>query len=196
MNVVSGYTTIEVAVEEFVMTVTLNRPQRLNAFDEVMCDEFERLWKEVAFDDDVRAVVVRAAGDRAFSTGVDVSDRIYQPPNAWSHRDPGARLGPKANLCWKPVVCAVHGMAAGGAFYWISESDIVICSEDATFFEPHVSYGMTAALEPIGLLSKIPLGDVLRMALLGLDERLSPARALQIGLVTEVLSREELWPRA
>ena len=55
---------------------------------------------------------------------------------------------------------------------------------------------MTAALEPIGLLQKIPLGDVLRMALLGSHERLSPARALQIGLVTEVLPREDLWPRA
>ena len=86
--------------------------------------------------DDVNAVVVRAAGDRAFSTGVDVSEPIFQPPNAWSHRDPGARLGPKANLCWKPVVCAVHGMAAGGAFYWINEADIVICSEDATFSSP------------------------------------------------------------
>jgi enoyl-CoA hydratase/carnithine racemase len=193
---VSEYTTVEVAAEDFVLTVTLNRPQRLNAFDEVMCDEFERLWKAVAFDDDVRAVVVRASGDRAFSTGVDVEDRIYQPPNAWSHRDPGARLGPKANLCWKPVICAVHGMAAGGAFYWINEADIVICSEEATFFEPHISYGMTAALEPIGLLQKIPLGDVLRMALLGLNERLSAARALQIGLVTEVLPREDLWPRA
>jgi enoyl-CoA hydratase/carnithine racemase len=191
-----GYTTIELLVEDNVMTLTLNRPHRLNAFNEAMCEEFERVWKLAAFDDDVHAVVLRAAGDRAFSTGVDVDEPMYQPPNAWSHRDPGARLGPKANLCWKPVVCAVHGMAAGGAFYWINEADIVICSEDATFFEPHVSYGMTAALEPIGLLQKIPLGDVLRMALLGLDERLSPARALQIGLVTEVLSRDELWPRA
>jgi enoyl-CoA hydratase/carnithine racemase len=191
-----SYTTIDVHLDEHVMTVTLNRPDRLNAFDDVMCDEFERLWKEASFNDDVRVVVLRAAGDRAFSTGVDVADRICQPPNAWSHRDPGDRLGPKANSCWKPVVCAVHGMAAGGAFYWINEADIVICSDDATFFEPHVSYGMTAALEPIGLLQKIPLGDVIRMALLGLDERLSATRALQIGLVTEVLARDDLWPRA
>jgi enoyl-CoA hydratase/carnithine racemase len=192
----AGYTTIHVDTDEHVTTVTLQRPERLNAFNETMCEEFEHLWRTISFDDDVRAVVLRGGGDRAFSTGVDVTDPIYQPPNAWSHLDPGARLGPKANSCWKPVVCAVHGMAAGGAFYWINEADIVICSEDATFFEPHVSYGMTAALEPIGLLSKIPLGDVLRMAILGLDERLSPARALQIGLVTEVLPREELWPRA
>jgi enoyl-CoA hydratase/carnithine racemase len=190
------YKTILVTRDQHVMTVTLNRPDRLNAFDETMCVEFEQLWRETSVDDDIHAVVVRAAGERAFSTGVDVGDPIYQPPNAWSHRDPGARLGPKANLCWKPVVCAVNGMAAGGAFYWINEADITICSEDATFFEPHVSYGMTAALEPIGLLPKIHLGDVIRMALLGSDERLSAGTAMQIGLVSEVVPRAELWPRA
>lgn len=65
-------------------------------------------------------------------------------------------------------------MAAEGAFYWVNEADIVICSEDATFFDPHVSYGMTEALEPIGLARRIPLGETLRIALLGLDERLPP----------------------
>jgi enoyl-CoA hydratase/carnithine racemase len=83
----------------------------------------------------------------------------------------------------------------GGAFYWINESDIVICSEDATFFDPHVSYGLTAALEPIGLARRIPMGEVMRIALLGLDERMSAKRALEIGLVSEVLPREELWDR-
>ncbi len=192
----SEYTTLEVEQERHVLTVTLNRPDRLNAFNEAMCDEFERLWKQAAFDDEVRVVVLRAAGERAFSSGVDVTEPIFQPPNAWSHRDPGSRLGPKANRCWKPLVCAVHGMAAGGAFYWINEADFVICSEDATFFEPHVSYGMTASLEPVGLRYKIPLGDVIRMALLGMDERMSAARALQVGLVTEVVPRQQLWPRA
>jgi enoyl-CoA hydratase/carnithine racemase len=87
-------------------------------------------------------------------------------------------------------------MAAGGAFYWINESDIVICSDDAAFFDPHVTYGQTAALEPIGLSRRIPLGEVLRIALLGLDERMSARRALEIGLVSEVVTRDRLWVRA
>jgi enoyl-CoA hydratase/carnithine racemase len=85
---------------------------------------------------------------------------------------------------------------AGGAFYWINESDIVICSDDAEFFEPHVSYGLTAALEPIGLARRIPLGEVMRIALMGLDERMSAARALSIGLVSEVVPIAELHDRA
>ena len=87
-------------------------------------------------------------------------------------------------------------MAAGGAFYWLNEADIIICSDDATFFDPHVTYGMTAALEPIGLARRVPLGEALRIALLGNDERVSAQRALQIGLVTEITTRAELWPRA
>jgi enoyl-CoA hydratase/carnithine racemase len=189
-------TTVTYEVADHVATVTLNRPHAMNSFNQAMCDEFSTIWAEVKADDDVHVVVLRAAGERAFCTGVDVKEGIQHQENIWSQFDPGEQLSPKRNHVWKPVVCAVHGMAAGGAFYWINESDIVICSDDATFFDPHVSYGKTAALEPIGLARRIPLGETLRIALLGLDERLSPERALQIGLVSEVLPRADLWRRA
>ncbi len=87
-------------------------------------------------------------------------------------------------------------MAAGGAFYWINESGIVICSDDTTFFDPHVTSGMTSALQPIGMTERLPLGEALRIALLGIEERMSAERALQIGLVSEVTTRGELWGRA
>jgi enoyl-CoA hydratase/carnithine racemase len=183
-------------VTDHVATITLNRPEAMNSFNQAMLDDFDLIWRTVRADDDVHVIVLRAAGDRAFCTGVDVKEGIDRHPNVWSQTDPGAYLSPKLNQVWKPLVCAVHGMAAGGAFYWLNEADIVICSDDATFFDPHVSYGLTAALEPIGLARRVPLGEALRIALLGLDERLSPARALQIGLVSEVLPRAELWARA
>jgi enoyl-CoA hydratase/carnithine racemase len=190
------YTTITVDVADHVATVTLNRPDRLNAFNQVMCDEFEHLWSRVRSDDAVHVVVLQAAGDRAFCTGVDVQEGIDTTDNVWSQRDPGEQLGPKHNKVWKPVVAALHGMVAGGAFYWVNEADIVICSDDATFFDPHVSYGMTSALEPIGLARRVPLGEALRFALLGLDERMSAERAREIGLVSEVVTREQLRERA
>ncbi|SEG88559.1 Enoyl-CoA hydratase/carnithine racemase [Thermomonospora echinospora] len=188
-------TTVIYEVSDHVATITLNRPEAMNSFNQAMCDEFSLIWKTVREDDDVHVMVLRAAGDRAFCTGVDVKQGFDRHPNVWTQIDPGELLSPKLNHVWKPVVCCVHGMAAGGAFYWINESDIVICSEDATFFDPHVSYGLTAALEPIGLARRVPLGEALRIALLGLDERVSAERALQIGLVTEVLPRERLWER-
>ncbi|MFD7205673.1 enoyl-CoA hydratase/isomerase family protein [Streptomyces sp. NPDC059893] len=183
-------------VSDHVATITLNRPEAMNSFNQAMLEDFARIWQTVKADDDVHAVVLRSAGERAFCTGMDVKQGIDREANVWSRTDPGEFLSPKLNRVWKPLVCAVHGMAAGGAFYWLNEADIVICSEDATFFDPHVSYGLTAALEPIGLARRIPLGETLRIALLGLDERLSAARALQIGLVSEVLPRDELWSRA
>jgi len=190
------YETITYELSEHVATVTLNRPDKMNAFNQRMCDEFEHLWNAVRLDDDVHVVVLQANGDRAFCTGVDVREGLDFPANVWSRSDPGVQLGPKHNKVWKPLVTALHGMVAGGALYWVNESDIVICSDDATFFDPHVSYGMTAALEPIGLLQRVPLGEVLRMTLLGLDERMSAERAREIGLVSEVVTRDALRPRA
>jgi enoyl-CoA hydratase/carnithine racemase len=184
---------------DHVATVTLNRPEQLNSFNRAMLDDFHRVWAEVKRDTDVHAVVIRAEG-RAFSAGLDVKDPKARAnassDNPFNDTDPGFYLGPKANRVWKPVISAIHGMAAGGAFYWINESDIVICSDDAEFFDPHVTYGMTSALEPIGLRMRIPLGEALRWALMGLDERMSAERALQIGLVSEITTREDLWPRA
>jgi len=181
-----------------VATITLNRPDRLNSFTRSMCEEFRYLWEHLAEDEDVNAIVLRAAPGRAFSTGLDVfgGGKHLGSDQVWNKRDPGELLGPKFNRCWKPVVAAVHGMCAGGAFYWLNEADIVICSDDATFFDPHVTYGMTAALEPIGLRWRIPLPEVLRMALLGNDERIGAETALRISLVTEVTRPEALWDRA
>ncbi|MCT9075611.1 enoyl-CoA hydratase/isomerase family protein [Streptomyces fulvoviolaceus] len=188
--------TVLFEVTDHVATITLNRPQAMNGFNQRMLEEFSDIWQTVKTDDDVHVVVLRGAGEKAFCTGMDVKEGIDRHPNVWSQTDPGEYLSPKLNQVWKPVVCAVHGMAAGGAFYWLNEADILICSEEATFFDPHVSYGLTAALEPIGLARRIPLGEALRIALLGLDERVSAARALQIGLVSEVLPRDQLWDRA
>ena len=186
-----------------VTTVTINRPEVLNAFNQKMEDEFAQLWSEVKSDDNVRAVVLAAAGDRAFCTGVDVSERLdsdspfLDRDQPWSeHEDPGRKLSPRRNEVWKPVIAAVHGMCAGGAFYWIADCDIVICNPEATFFDPHVTYGLVAALEPIALTYRIPFADVMRMALLGGHERITAERALTIGLVTEIVERESLLTRA
>ncbi len=94
------------------------------------------------------------------------------------------------------MVTAVHGLCCGGAFYWLNESDIILCSDDAQFFDPHVTYGLVAAVEPIGLRFRLPLGEVLRMMLLGNDERIAAETALRIGLVSEVTARDRLWERA
>jgi enoyl-CoA hydratase/carnithine racemase len=192
----NGLTTVIAELKDNVLTITLNRPDRMNAFNDAMRAEFKSLWRFADDEDDVHVMVLRANGDRAFCTGVDVQEGTYVAENPFSKQDPGVDLSPKQNGCWKPLVCAVHGMVAGGALYWLNEADIIISSDDAQFFDPHVSYGMVAALEPIGLAHRIPIGEVLRMVHDGLDERMSAKRAHEIGFVSELLPRADLWDRA
>jgi enoyl-CoA hydratase/carnithine racemase len=187
---------LEVDAGDHVATITLNRPEQLNTFNRTMCTEMSEAWRAVKLDESVHAVVLRAAGARAFSAGLDNKTPYGQPENVWNHEDPGEALSPKWQKMWKPVVCAVQGMCTAGAFYFVNESDVVICSSDATFFDSHVSAGLVCALEPIGLMRRIGLGETLRMALMGNDERVSADTALRIGLVSEVVSPEQLWSRA
>ncbi len=191
------YTTIQYEVSaDKVATITLNRPEALNAFDREMCEEIRDAWHQVKDDSRVNAVVLRAAGDRAFSAGLDTKKPFGQPDDIWNHEDPGEYLSPKWQSCWKPVVCAVQGICTAGAFYFLNESDIVICSPEATFFDSHVTHGYVCALEPIGLMRRVGLAESLRIALSGNDERVTAETALRISLVTEIVPRDDLWDRA
>jgi enoyl-CoA hydratase/carnithine racemase len=193
-----GFETIVLEVDGAaqVATITLNRPEQLNTFNRTMCEEMAQAWRIVKLDESVHAVVLRSSGTRAFSAGLDVKTSYGQPENVWNHEDPGEALSPKWQKMWKPVVCAVQGICTAGAFYFVNESDVVICSTDATFFDSHVSAGLVCALEPVGLMRRIGLGETLRIALMGNDERVSADTALRIGLVSEVVDAEQLWTRA
>jgi enoyl-CoA hydratase/carnithine racemase len=198
----SALTTIRYQAADGVATITLDRADRHNAFTAVMCEEMAATWSHIREDRSVRAVVLTAAGDKAFCTGID-RDEVPSDESGleytfdpFTYVDPGSRLGPRANECWKPVVAAVNGMACGGAFYLLGESDIIIAAEHATFFDPHVTYAMPAVFEPTLMLHRMPFGEIVRMTLLGNHERISAARALEIGLVTEVTPADELLAAA
>lgn len=187
-------------VADRVATITLDRPEAMNSFNSQMANEMAWAWETIREDDDIHAVVIQANGDRAFCTGVDVRSQEFwfMKSNVWNSFDPGATLGPKFHhKVWKPVIVAVHGLCAGGAQYFLNEADIIICSDDAEFFDPHANGGIVSALEPIGMRARgVPLGEVLRWALMGSDERITPETALRIGLVSEVVARDDLRGRA
>jgi E-phenylitaconyl-CoA hydratase len=190
--------TLEFEVSDHVATVTLNRPDRMNSFNERMADELAAVWSRVRDDTEIHVGVLQANGDRAFCTGIDVSEGVwwYDKP-IFDQEDPGAHLGPKAHRVWKPVIAALHGLVAGGAMYFVNECDFAICSESTLFFDPHANAGAVSALEPMGMLAQgIPYGEVMRWALLGSEERLTAQTALRIGLVTEVVHDDQLRSRA
>jgi enoyl-CoA hydratase/carnithine racemase len=202
---VPEFTTIRYRADDGVAWVTLNRPDVLNAFNTTMLSELRSVWRALRTDDSVRCVVLDAAGDRAFCTGVDRGEALGGNQEArefgavggpFHFDDPGEWLGPKSNDLWKPVIAAVRGVACGGAFYLLGEVDVIIASEDATFFDPHVTYGMAAVFESVHMLQRMPLGEVLRMQLVGAHERVSAQRAFQIGLVSEVVPATDLGEAA
>jgi enoyl-CoA hydratase/carnithine racemase len=193
-----SYETIEFDVSANVATITLNRPDNLNSFTEAMAKEMTEVWGIVRDTDDIHAVVLQANGEKAFCTGIDIkAGSWWSDQNVWNHQDPGASLGPRHHRVWKPVIAAIQGMCAGGGQYFINDCDIVICSEKATFFDPHANGGIVSALEPIGMLHRgVPLGDVLRWALMGTEERITAPTALRLGIVSEVVEHDKLRARA
>ena len=195
------FETIRVEIADHVCRVTLDRPEAMHAFNDRMRQEVRATWRALRELDDVRAAVLTASGDRAFCAGIDrdvdmpaLAGRggLYGTSNDFMYDDPGNDLGPKACDLWKPVIAAVNGVCCGGAFYLIAECDIIIAAEHATFFDPHVTYGMAAVYEPIKMAQRMPLGEVLRLTLLGSHERMTAQTALRIGLVSEVVESDEL----
>ena len=100
-------------------------------------------------------------------------------------------LTARDNGVWKPVICAVNGICAGGGFHFVGDADVVVASRAASFFDPHVSVGQPAALEPIGLLGRLPFSALMRMMLMGRFERLDAERAYELGLVTQVIDPDQ-----
>jgi enoyl-CoA hydratase/carnithine racemase len=186
--------------ENGVAWITLNRPEVLNAFNRTMMREMQTIWEGLRDSGTVRCVVITAAGERAFCTGVDRHDFLDEPSGFESEKaffDVFSRsLGPRSNEMWIPVIAAVRGMACGGAFYMLGEADFIIASDDATFFDPHVTTGIVPIYESIHMLQKMPFSEIMRLSLLGNHERMSAKRAHEIGLVSEVVPGSELLERA
>lgn len=184
--------TILVALEEGVLTVTLNRPAALNALDATLMTELRDLW--AGLPPATRCIVISGAG-KGFCSGADMSllesDRSDAATTVEDELSflPGERVE-------VPVIVAINGVCAGGGLHFVADADIAIAGERASFVDPHVSVGQVTALEPLTLRLQMRADVLTRMALLGRHEKLSAADALAAGLVSEVVADEDLLPRA
>ena len=191
-----------------VARVTLNRPEVHNAFDLDMMRELHACWRALRDNDGVRVVVLTGAGDEAFSTGLDRTaagvGEENRPPDLGQRggtplhqNEPGDFIPPKTACdLWKPVIAAVNGMACAGAFYLLGEVEFIVAAEHATFFDSHTTLGMASVFEAMMMAQRMPLGEVMRMSLMGLHERLTARRAYEVGLVQEVVPAAELQDAA
>lgn len=189
-------------VEDGIATVTLNRPERMNALDTGMHKELYQIWKDVKYNDDAQVIIITGAGERGFCTGADMKEAAEARAaggqlERWTTGDREGLSGtPYEHEIWKPMICAVNGTTAGGGLHFIWMSDFAICVPEATFLEPHVSVGQVPVREMLGMSRRIPLSYVLRMAFLGTKERIEAEKAMQLGIVTEIVPRDQLIPRA
>jgi enoyl-CoA hydratase/carnithine racemase len=204
------YLTIDYEQRDRTVCITLNRPERLNAINDEMITELHDAFARAEGDDDVWTVIVTGSG-RAFCSGADVNKSSTSHDDDWSRGidtqgepilssmrqwDAPQEATPPYLSMTKPIVCAVNGMCAGAGLDLVTTCDIAIASEDASFFDPHVSIGVVSGREMARVARIVPLNIAMRMALLGKHDRMSAERAFDLGLVSELVAPEDLVKRA
>jgi enoyl-CoA hydratase/carnithine racemase len=197
------FESIRYEVDDRIATITLDRPDRLNALSPEMIRELRRAYADAEADDDVWIIVVTGAG-RAFCAGADVDEIpddgrvVYEEPYLstypqWEAPQEGT---PPSRAMTKPILTAVNGLCCGAGLDWVTTGDIVIASERAEFFDPHVSIGLVSGREMVRLARVLPTNVAMRVALTGRHERMSAQRAYELGLVSEVVPHDLLLERA
>ena len=177
-----------------VATVTMNRPERLNARGAQMGHDLARAWYEFVNDDDARVGVLTGAG-RIFCAGRDIQDQAAGGPPPLDAADaPVARMEylgvPDTN---KPIISAVKGGAWGFGWYMVLGSDIAVCADDARFAMSELPTGIIGpAFVPI--LCNLPWLPGVEVVLRG--HTISAQRAYELGLANHMVPPDEVLPRA
>ncbi len=192
----SDYKNVLVATKDGITTVTINRPQALNALDSTVLAELDDVFAKLAVDKATKAVIVTGAGEKAFVAGADLA--AMSKMNSLEAREFSV-LGHKVfnaieNLP-KVVIAAVNGFALGGGCELAMACDIRIASETAKFGQPEVTYGIIPGFAGTQRLSRLVGKGIAKQyiytgAMFGADE------AYRIGLVNVVTKPEELIPTA
>ncbi len=191
---------VRVEVKDRVATVTLHRPDKLNAVSPEVFDGLHEAGKQVEADDEVRAVLIRGEG-RAFCSGLDLaslqafgSGQTQNGDDAVPSRDPqaGWRIWQTMD---KPVVAAVQGYALGAGFQLALAADIRIAAEDAVMSVFEITYGLVPDLGGTQLLPLI-VGPALAKELIWTARRINAQEALAMGIVNRVVPVDQLHEEA
>lgn len=184
---------IHVRQHEGVVTVTIDRPEVMNAIDQATEQELQQIWRAIEADASARVVVLTGSGDRAFCTGADMKGGSgARGIDYWAM----PREGGFGGIAFRqtldiPVVARVNGHAVGGGFEMMLGCDLVIASEHATFGLPEARVGRLPLDGGMVLLQRqVPHRQAMGLLLTG--RRMKAAEALSMGLVNEVVPKEEL----
>jgi enoyl-CoA hydratase/carnithine racemase len=190
-----SYHTIKLDVSGHVATLTLDRPDKMNALNKEMQLEMRQAIEQVESDPAVRAVIITGAG-RCFSSGFDISGSVGGAPRTMQQvRDTVQRENDPFFRIWRsplPFVAAVHGYCLGGGCDLAMVCDITIGAESAQFGEPEIQFQSASAFPIMPWV----LGMKKTKELLLTGDRIAAAEAERIGLVNRVVSDERLLPEA
>ena len=179
-------------LDDGIAVLTLDRPESLNAFSVQMRDDVHEALSAVRDAPEVRGLLVRGAGERAFCAGADLNEFGTTPSQTVARR---VRWERDVWGLWlalpKPVVAAVHGYCLGSGVEIACVCDLRVASEDAIFGMPEVGLGLIPAAGGTQLLPRI-LGQGRTLDLLLTGRRFTAAEALAYGLVSEVVPGDEL----
>ena len=196
MSTVTTYETIKTSIADGVCTITLDRSDVLNAFNDALTDELGNALMDASRNKEVRVVVITGSG-RAFSSGQDLADlKEKYVPGHEPHlgEDLQRRYNPIINTIHsmeKPVIAAVNGVAAGAGCSLALACDVRIASSDASFIEVFVNGGLVPDSGSTGTLPRlIGLGRAMELCCTG--RKVDAKEALAIGLVNQVVPSDEL----
>ena len=198
-----SYETIQFTVEDRIATITFARPDQLNAINPLMARELRHAYAAAESDESVWIIIITGAG-RAFCAGAAVDEIpsdgrvVYEEPYLstsaqWEAPQEGT---PPFRTMTKPILTAVNGLCCGAGLDLVTTGDVVIASERAEFFDPHVSIGLVSGRESVRLARVLPLNIAMRLALTGRHERMSAQRAYELGMISEVVEHDRLLERA
>ena len=183
---------VELKIDGHVATVTLNRPEVLNAIDIATEARLQAIWSELEQSKTVRVIVLTGAGERAFCAGADMKNPSMTGLEYWA----APRVGGFGGIALReslniPVIARVNGFSLGGGFEMVLGCDIVVACEEASFGLPEALVGRLPLDGGMTLLARqIPFRKAMGMMLTG--KRIKAAEALALGLVNEVVPRAEL----
>ncbi|MCO6497330.1 MAG: enoyl-CoA hydratase/isomerase family protein [Chitinophagaceae bacterium] len=186
------YTTILFEVTDGICTITINRPDKLNALNKTVFDELDNAMDRVYADDSIKGVIITGQGTKAFVAGADISEFLSVPEEKGAQlADRGQQVFFKIEDCPKPVIAAVNGFALGGGCELAMACHLRIASNNARFGQPEVNLGLIPGYGGTQRLTAL-IGKGKAMELMLTGAMIGADQALNLGLVNEVTTPEEL----
>ncbi|UCF56168.1 MAG: enoyl-CoA hydratase/isomerase family protein [Deltaproteobacteria bacterium] len=197
-----GYETIEYEMlEKGIGILSLNRPRRYNLVNQRMMEELENFWRERQYDLDTHVLILRGNGEKGFCAGLDMKELMKSFPDMdtdqfYSLQHRLARLNLGMRRAPQPIICAIHGPAAGLGFSFALASDVRVISPDARFSAAYINIGLGGADMACSyfLPRLIGAGRAYEFMLTG--NFMSAEEAMNLGMASRLMEREKLLEAA